>query len=178
MTWRTHLAGGLASLWLLQPFTPSSESFGTLALVAALGSLLPDLDARESRLKHLTLGTGIAPFALPSMALHRLLGHRGLMHSALGLVVMCVTLSLPLALLLRELAPLALALGYGSHLFLDAATRAGIPLWYPAKQRVHLLPPKLRITTGTAPEDIVLAALSMSAIALFLLNLPNLLSKQ
>ncbi|WP_395143365.1 metal-dependent hydrolase [Armatimonas sp.] len=170
MTWRTHLAGGLATLWLLKPFVPA-ESIGLLAIAAGLGALLPDLDARESRIKNLTLGTGIAPFALPAFALHRLLGHRGLLHSLLGLLLVALVVGLPIALYLEPVAAIALLLGYASHLALDASTKAGIPFWFPNRRRVHLLPPKLRITTGSEPEDIVLALLAMTAIAIMLTTL-------
>jgi inner membrane protein len=170
VTWRTHLSGGLASLYLIQPLlTP--ENLGALAIIASLGALLPDLDARESRLKNLTLGTGIAPFFLPALALHRLLGHRGPLHSLLGLLVMTITIGLPLTLLFGGLAPAALALGYASHLALDGATKSGVPLWFPSLRRVHLLPPRLRFTTGTPPEDIVLALLSVAALLLLLSRL-------
>jgi hypothetical protein len=47
MTWPTHTIFGISTLWLLMPF-PSDfigYDFGTLAAFAALGALLPDLDA-------------------------------------------------------------------------------------------------------------------------------------
>lgn len=146
---------------------------GLLAIAAGLGALLPNLDARESRIKNLTLGTGIAPFALPALALHRLLGHRGLLHSLLGLLLMALVVGLPIALYLEPGAALALLLGYASHLALDGATKSGIPFWFPNRRRVHLLPPKLRVTTGSEPEDIVLALLAMTTIALLLSSLPQ-----
>ena len=96
MTWRTHLAGGIASLALLLPFTAGQDA-GLLALFAALGSLLPDLDARESRIKNLTLGLPFRPFLLPAFLLHRTLGHRGLLHSLAGLLLAALVLGLPLA---------------------------------------------------------------------------------
>ena len=58
MMGRTHLIGGVASLWLpaavlavagALPVTP--ESAGLAALGSLLGSLLPDLDAKDSLLK-------------------------------------------------------------------------------------------------------------------------------
>ena len=121
--------------------------------------------------KNLTLGTGIAPFALPAFALHRLLGHRGLLHSLLGLVLTGLIVGIPIALNLEPEAAIALLLGYASHLALDGVTKSGIPLWFPNRRRVHLLPPKLRITTGSEPEDIVLALLAMTAIAVLLASL-------
>ena len=83
---------------------------GVLAACAALGALLPDLDASESKVKHLkTPGTGFKPFLLPSQVritahtaalrrefkpfllpaqvVHRTEQHRGLFYSLWGLVM-------------------------------------------------------------------------------------------
>lgn len=51
MTWRTHLVGGIASLWLLHLLPGSlttgsdASNLGLLALLAGLGALLPDLSS-------------------------------------------------------------------------------------------------------------------------------------
>lgn len=57
MTWPTHTLLGVNMLWLLTPLPPESigYNFGTLAACAALGALLPDLDAPQSKIKHLKL---------------------------------------------------------------------------------------------------------------------------
>ena len=58
---------------------------GTLAAVSALGALLPDLDASESKVKHLKLlGTNIKPFLLSAQVVHRSGQHRALLHSLTG----------------------------------------------------------------------------------------------
>ncbi len=58
---------------------------GTLSAVAALGALLPDLDAPESKIKHLKLlGTDFKPFLLPAQVVSRSSQHRGLLHSLAG----------------------------------------------------------------------------------------------
>jgi hypothetical protein len=57
MTWPTHAFLGISTLWLLAPLPPEviGCDFGTLATFAAFGALLPDLDASESKIKHLKL---------------------------------------------------------------------------------------------------------------------------
>ena len=176
MTWRTHALGGVASLWLLEVLPGGAGGLyaggvGALAMAAALGALLPDLDAAESKAKHLSVG-GVAPLALPALALHRLLGHRRLLHSALGLGLFGALVALPLAFWWGAGPSLALWLGYASHLTLDACTRTGIPLWHPDPRRRFLLPPSLRVTTGSPDEDVALCLLALAALALLLRNIP------
>ena len=84
MMWPTHAAAGVASLWLLAIVPPEwlGYDFGVLSACAALGALLPDLDASESKIKHLRLlGTNIKPFFLPSQVIYATDHHRGLLHS-------------------------------------------------------------------------------------------------
>ena len=130
MTWSTHLVFGINSLWLLFLLPPGSLSydFGTLSAVAALGALLPDLDASRSKIKHLRLCSNFKPFLLPAQVVHGLDQHRGLLHSVAGLSFVGV-LCMPLALWIGWAPLLALLLGYVSHLIADAAAKSGIKLW-------------------------------------------------
>ena len=68
---------------------------GTLAAVAALGALLPDLDASGSKIKHLKLpGTQFKPFLLPAQVVSCSNQHRGMLQLAVGGVacsVLCGT---------------------------------------------------------------------------------------
>lgn len=173
MTWRTHALGGVASLWLLRPFDSGSDaaSVGLLAGLAALGALLPDLDAHESKIKHLALAPSVEPFALPSLLLSRLLGHRGLLHSLLGWGTAALIVGLPAFLLLGLAPALALMLGYGSHILLDGCTKHGVPLLYPRPVKWHALPPALRVTTGSAAEDAFFLPLALLSLWLLLSTL-------
>jgi len=137
-----------------------------------LGALLPDLDVSQSQIKHLSVA-GVTPFAPLSVLLNRTLGHRGLLHSALGWSV-ATLLFLPLALLGSVSIPLALSLGYASHLATDACTKSGIPLLYPRRTRYHLLPRPLRLTTGSMAEEAVFALLAVTVAGLLLCQLPFL----
>lgn len=177
MTWRTHVVGGIATLWFLgsSAVLGASDPVGAgnpivLSALAGFGALLPDLDAQESRIKNLTT-FGIRPFFLPAVALHHALGHRGMLHSAMGLMLMAVVLGLPVGLWLGTTPMIALLLGYASHLVLDGATKAGIPLWFPNPQRLHLLPLCLRVTTGSQAEDGVLIALILLVATYFLTSI-------
>lgn len=98
MTWPTHTLFGISSLWLLIALPPEviGYDFGTLSAVAALGALLPDMDASESKIKHLRLlGTLFKPFLLLAQIVHHSDQHRGLLHSLCGLA-MVVVISAPL----------------------------------------------------------------------------------
>jgi inner membrane protein len=204
MTWRTHVLGGVAALWLIagvQGHPSSGVGINVLATLgdspsvwlgdspsvwlgdspsvwlgdspvvwafcAGMGALLPDLDAQESKIKNLSV-FGIRPFLLPANFLHRSLGHRGMLHSALGLMLMALVIGIPAGIGLGTTAMMALILGIASHLALDASTKSGIPLWFPNPQRMHLLPSQLRITTGSQAEDGVLIALALLVAAYFL----------
>jgi membrane-bound metal-dependent hydrolase YbcI (DUF457 family) len=173
MTWSTHLMAGLNSLWILEAFPTeqvfSNENFAIAVAAAALGSLLPDLDAAESKIKHLQIG-GVKPFLLPSQLIHRQTGHRSLLHSLMALVYVAL-LGIVIAACLGPIAAFALWLGYATHLLADACTRAGIPLLYPRMRRFHLLPKPLRIVTGSQAEDVIFALLALSVIALLLRHL-------
>jgi inner membrane protein len=168
MTGTTHLFAGMSTLWLLAvfPHTFPASSLPFLLVCASLGSLLPDLDAEHSTLKYVRIA-GIQPFAAPSIVLHRTLGHRGLMHSLVGLGLMAAIVS-PSAVLWGWRPILALVLGYASHLAADALTPSGIPLYYPSKRRVHLAPKRLRIATGSLAEALLFPLLTASVVLLLL----------
>lgn len=175
MMGRTHLLLGVNSMWLMTlvpgavgTIASDMANPGLLAGLAALGALLPDLDAAQSTIKFLRVGNGFQPFLLPAELLHRAFGHRGLLHSLLGLAVFSLLMALPLAFWLGWPAALALILGYASHLMGDGCTKSGIPLWFPGTARWHLLPPPLRLTTGSQAEDVVFALLAGGALALLL----------
>jgi inner membrane protein len=170
MRWDTHVLGGINSLWLLTIIPHQSDPVVWILCVgsAGLGALLPDLDASESKIKHLGVA-GVKPFTLPTLALHQALGHRGMLHSLAGLVIVS-TAALPLVMCWPWPISLGLILGYASHLAVDASTRSGIPLLYPRPQRSHLMPQSLRLLTGSSLEDLLLVLFALPA-ALFVLRI-------
>lgn len=172
---RTHLLLGVNSVWLLTlvpgavgTFAPDMHNPGLLAGTAALGALLPDLDAAQSTIKFLRLGGRFQPFLLPAEVLHQAFGHRGVLHSLLGLAGFTLIVGVPQALWLGWLPAVALLLGYASHLVGDGCTKSGIPLLFPQRTRRHLLLLPLRLTTGSQAEEVVFAALALGALALLL----------
>jgi inner membrane protein len=179
MMGRTHLVLGINTLWLLEVEPLASlvardpMRFPLCLGAAALGALLPDLDAGQSLLSNLSLG-GVRPLLLPARAISRTLGHRGVLHSLTALGVLGVV-SLPIVRF-EELAWLALLLGYLSHLLGDACTKRGIPLFHvpllrPRRSPVHLLPQALRLTTGSLAEEAVFVLLASAALTLLLRHL-------
>ena len=174
MMGRTHALTGVASLWLLQAFPSllAPELLTPMAALSAFGALLPDLDASQSQIKHLSIA-GVTPFAPLAILLNRALGHRGLLHSALGWGVATLLL-IPLALFGGIAVPLALSLGYGSHLATDACTKSGIPFLYPKRKRYHVLPRSLCLTTGSTAEEAVFALLAVTVAGLMLRQLSSI----
>ena len=144
-------------------------------MIAAIAALLPDLDAPRSKIRSLAVGP-FRPLDLLGDLLHSAWGHRGPLHSLLGLTVFGLLCALPLFLLWGWLYGAAALLGYASHLALDAMTRYGVPLLpvrdqggrWNLKHRRHLLPRSLRFVTGSAAEDVLQATLLSIDLALLL----------
>ena len=144
-------------------------------MIAALAALLPDLDAPRSKIRSLAVGP-FRPLDPLGDLLHGAWGHRGPLHSLLGLSVFGLLCALPLCLLWGWLYGAAALLGYASHLALDAMTRHGVPLLpvrdqggrWNLRRRRHLLPRSLRFVTGSAAEDVLQAVLLSIDLALLL----------
>lgn len=157
---------GFSALWLLAPIPPEVFGYdmGALAVCAAFGALLPDLDASESQIKHLKLlGTQLTPFFLLSQVAHRSDQHRGLLHSLTGLG-MVAGLSIPILWWAEWASVAALLLGYASHLVADACTRSGISLLFPSQRHYHILLVRLRVITGSQAEEALFALCAAVAV--------------
>lgn len=174
MTGRTHVSGALASLWLLAllPSALTPATLPLLALSAALGGLLPDLDAARSTLQAVRVG-GVQPLAPLARLLNRQFGHRGFLHSLCFLALLALLLMLGVLWLPWLPWPVAMGVlvGYASHLMLDAATPSGVPLGLRGRDRLHLLPEPLRIRTGSDAEDVLFVLLVLAALILALVQM-------
>lgn len=126
--WHTHAAIGASVTWCLLPFMPADGTLSISVVLACcvVGALTPDLDASESKIKHIKV-LGIEPLVPVAVGLNREFGHRGALRSARGWAVWTL-LIMPLAWWVGWLPIAALSLGYASHLAGDACTRTGIPL--------------------------------------------------
>lgn len=167
MMFRSHALVAVNSLWLLRavPGGVTPDNVGLLAALAVFGAMLPDLDSRRSAIRSLSVG-GVRPFQPLGWAAHRYLGHRGLLHSAWGLALAAL-LATAVAAITGWPAGAALWLGYASHLAADACTKTGIP-FLPGRGKGHLLPQRLRLSTGSAAEDALLPVLAALALLLLL----------
>jgi inner membrane protein len=145
----THATFGLAFVILTGTIlglvlTPATAAF------AIVGALLPDIDTPTS-----LIGRLARPL---SRWLERRFGHRTITHSLLGCTAVTLPLT-PLALITGHW-PLAFALGYLSHLLIDAVNKSGTPLFWPSPLRaVFPRHEARRITVGSRAETVLLALL-------------------
>ncbi|MGC4044838.1 MAG: metal-dependent hydrolase [Armatimonas sp.] len=170
MTYRTHLMGGIASLWVLAALPHGTDILALSCAAAGFGALLPDLDANASKLQSLSV-KGIRPFVPVGAVIRQTYSHRGPLHSLVAVGAVALLGAIPLGICLGWQVGVALTFGYASHLMLDMCTRSGLPFFYPNPKTVWLLPKKLRITTGDEWEHLYTATLGILSLALLLSRL-------
>lgn len=148
MSGATHaLAGILIGLAIAQ----DSQPLGALAmgLAASIGALVPDIDHPNSIIGR---RAGIVGGAI------RLgVKHRGFLHSGIAAAIVVVG-ALALQTNLRTFG-IAAACGYASHILLDALTIQGVPLLWPSRRRISLLP----LRTGGLIERVLFLFLLVAA---------------
>lgn len=174
-------------------------SLGAVAVgvpLAALGAMLPDIDARRfplqgevwrgwKRLARAAWARGAlgAPFALAavivggvmagalgtlSWLVRRVVAHRGFTHT-----LVCAALIGALGIwggqrLLGTWVPgAALVIGYLSHLLTDAMTYRGVAMLWPVPLTVHILPPGVRFGNGGVRETVAVLAVVTAAVLAF-----------
>lgn len=121
-------------------------------VAATIGALAPDIDHPQS-----WMGRRAGPIG----AVIRLgARHRGVTHTLITWLLMLYAATL--APEQWQPAAVAFAVGYGTHVWLDALTVTGVPLWWPIPGRVRLA----RIVTGTAPEMVIEALLLIALLVL------------
>jgi inner membrane protein len=160
---KTHALLGVASAVALHtyaPYLPAGVPGLPLAVcAAALGALLPDIDADESLIRHST-NTARSDGCLGWIVSHIMPSHRGVTHSGIvALAVIGAAWHWPVYWLI------AFAAGYVSHLAADALTRGGIPLAWPVRWRLSLLP----LSTGGIGESFV-AVLAVAFLVVYVLR--------
>lgn len=140
----THALAGITIALITSVPAPPLQLFG-VAIAGAIGALMPDLDHPHSALSRRVWIAGAS--------LRMAVSHRGATHS---LLAFCA------ALLLTGLSPAhwqhivtSAAVGYCSHIVLDAMTVSGVPLLWPWKRRFRLLP----LRTGGIFEKLLALAM-------------------
>ena len=113
MMFRTHLAFGFLSALATVKFVNPQNPVIFVAIIV-FSSLFPDLDHKDS-----FLGSRV-PF---SFIVRAFFGHRGFLHSIFP--------PLMLFIFFNNIYVLAIAIGYLSHVIIDALTVRGINPFYP-----------------------------------------------
>lgn len=143
-----------------------SSAIGLSCVCAALGALLPDLDANSSKLQAMGV-KGIRPFVPVGYVVRGVVSHRGPMHSWAALYALTMLIGLPLGAYAGWQAAFALSLGYASHLLLDMCTVTGLRVWWPFSARTRWAVPKfLRVVTGQEWEGAYTMALGALTLGL------------
>ncbi|MFZ6036465.1 MAG: metal-dependent hydrolase [Patescibacteria group bacterium] len=168
----THAAVGANAVWI--PVALGWVVAPWWVAVAAFVALIPDLDASESTIKNLSIGSRhmrVKPLAPVALVTGMVFGHRGFLHSA----VILVAVSIVIAVLLptNTVAWMVVLLAYLSHLLLDALTKSGIGLLWPLQLRIGLLPRMLRVRTGGL-LDTVLLLLGAAGVVIFLYSFASI----
>lgn len=164
----THVTGD--SLTMLSTYDPNVVHTILLQkavfyFMVGIGALLPDIDNARSTLGH--------KLGWVSKEIQRLVGHRTLFHSFLGLILGSV-LALGLGQLVTYLLGLrhisvptnvgslgnlifiAVLFGCIMHIAADALTEAGVPLFWPYRHYYGFPPNRnWRFRTGTWPEHVI-----------------------
>lgn len=157
-----HIALGLTCYFAASKavgLQPTQELYA----IAALGSLLPDIDHPKSQ-----VGRMLPHISRPIAAIF---GHRGFTHSLLAVALVLgalvtATFHPNYATSLTPAMIAALCLGYLSHLFGDFLTVRGIPLLWPYREgdydSIHI--PLIAFRTG-GPIEIALTTMLASFLA-------------
>jgi inner membrane protein len=174
----THAVFGVAALagcFLLAGEAPPPYAYPA----AVIAAWIPDVDNPRSR-----LGNGLSRTKSPilnailwpvswalravSFTLFSTVGHRTLTHSLLGVGIFVVLVS-PTATLAPDLF-VALVAGYASHLIADALNTKGVPLLWPVRRRVRILPGGVR-SGGIAEFAVALVAAVAAGYGIYALHL-------
>ncbi len=158
MTWRTHITFGLT--FTIFGFTILSLPFNPFGIIiAAFGALFPDLDASESKIKNLKLFKKkgllslIKPFEVLGFIFNKTFGHRGALHSLLGLAGFSFIAYLVSNYFGEPIFFIYFSLGFLSHLISDMLTKAGVEIFYPWKKNFRLLPRAIAIKSNSFMDE-------------------------
>lgn len=129
MNYKTHITGGLvAGALYVSLCSPEIASIPIILSGAALGSLVPDIDHRNSYLGR--------RFRITSYITNKAFGHRGVVHAPIIMASLCTGLTLLAnifspATYIFNMFFIYIYLGIFSHIFLDMFNVTGVPFLYP-----------------------------------------------
>lgn len=148
---KTHVIIGAAA-WIVFSKVTQTPVAALLTVIAAVSSLLPDMDHPKS-----VFGQIIKP---ASIIISKIFGHRGITHSFLAvfLVGFCMWKYGGA----ESQIITAVSIGYLSHLFADFLTPQGVPLIYPLKTKFRFL---ITFKTGGFGESFI--AISAAAFIVY-----------
>lgn len=131
---------------------------------AILGALMPDLDAEDSAiLRDIGIWGGLVKIGMHLFGVK----HRGVLHSGAAILIVTVLAGMVGDWWGYRDVGLAFALGYFSHVAIaDAMTISGVPILWPHKFRLHLLPRFMRIRTGGQVERLVVLVVMVAVVLL------------
>ena len=135
MHYLTHATVGANVIWLSLLADTIDERIIILGAAGAIAALLPDIDATAAKIHF--LGGGVLGVFRGGFI------HRGFFHSLLAGVAVFI-LSFIFLRHYQPLLPLAIALGYISHPFIDGLNYGGVQYFFPYRKKFHILPKFLR----------------------------------
>lgn len=160
MNYKTHINGGIfIGLYISSQMTNSIPIISTATFMggALIGSVLPDIDHKNSYIGRKTKGV--------SKAINKFAGHRKLFHAPLMyLILYSMTLGININKILM-LGVKGIFVGISSHLILDSFTTGGLPWFYPLSKKRFSLG---KIKTNSKIEDILCGILICINIIMFL----------
>jgi membrane-bound metal-dependent hydrolase YbcI (DUF457 family) len=177
----THgLVGVTTAVVAADAFDPGTAALAVIAASALLGTRLPDADVPRARIYRRTLTERriwlihvLGTIVRRPLVFAQRFQHRGITHSLTACAVVSVVLGLMASLASGPAGVVVgsgVAIGYLTHIALDACTLGGVCAWAPFKRNpAWLLPPRARIRTGSLAElgfAIVFAAVATCALAL------------
>jgi inner membrane protein len=163
MTSKTHDLIAFGSLLTVVSYYPPQNlnlpTFFTCLVANILGSLAPDLDQATNRLWDLLPAGNTVGRIFRKL----FLGHRTLSHSLLGIYLIYQLLLFILPKLLNtsyintDFVVISFMIGFVIHIFTDAFTKEGIPLFFPLSFNIGIPPIKfLRLKTGKFTEKYII----------------------
>lgn len=180
MTSPTHVAGGIIAAQILLNYV-HADSHMAIIVVAAAGSILPDIDLPGSLMSNVIKPISVIYNWVEEKVMPKGMQHRGASHTLICIIIMlmyaCRDAAITVYVQMLAHTPytgslvgpdafmLALTAGVASHIILDMLTTSGVPLLYPfIRTRLRVC----NIKTGSKTEDYVRYVLWAAILCLYI----------